>query len=116
MAGADDHNNALSSSPYVPLIEALGMLESGQADCLTNNAIDQMIEQWGGRPDRFPGDIQDSRKNFLARAIRRLLRRTRWWHVGKPYRRLEKLPRDMRAAIRALRHRHRLPFPELYRE
>jgi hypothetical protein len=114
MAAADEHDNAQDPSGWIDFLEALGIFESDDKDCLTDNKLIQLEEKCGGVATYFRGPSDVSGKPPLVRAVQLLLRQACWRHQGKPYRKL-KLPSPLRKALRIARDRHgRPPLPELY--
>ena len=94
-------------------IEALGIYESDDQDCLTDYKLIQLIEKCGGMIEYFLDNVHG--KPPLVNGIRLLLRRACLWQQGKPNRN-SKLSTRLRKAVRTTWHRHgRPPFPRLCR-
>jgi hypothetical protein len=113
MAEADEYDNARGPFGWMDLIEALGIYESDDKNCLTDYKLIQLIEKCGGMQEYFLDNVDG--KPPLVNDIRLLLRQACLWQQGKPNRNC-KLSTRPRKAVRTTWHRHgRPPFPELCR-
>jgi hypothetical protein len=100
----------------VEFLEALGLWEFGDADSLTDKKLIQIDKKYEPYAYHFRGPSDVPGKPPLVRAIQLLLRQACWWRRRRQGHKRTKLLPDLRKAVRAIWHRHGLPFPELCRQ